>query len=175
MPDGECKSKPIKLDIKTHGHLQKMAYLCLNSLLEGYASAWEMLGITKEKGYLENDEYSNYEWIFKEQYTDEELAGIINYEEAMIQQEKTMKGKLRIERPRLGRMVHGFIKAGGKVLASLGYTDKYCLIGDLMLATGAIQLDERGKEDWQAMNRSEKAMKVFDLERNFLDSKASEI
>lgn len=129
MPDGS-KKKHITFPIETSGLLQNMAFFSLNSLL---ANECYMQGITEKKEELDPYTYDiliGYD--FKEPYTDEELAGIIESESKKISRETTMKGRKVWEIPKLGCMVNDFIEAGGDGLASLTPTRKYCLIGDLI-------------------------------------------
>lgn len=170
MPDGDFKNKHITLEIETDGFLQYMTFLSLNSLLVHHSFEYGLLNITEKKEDLKLEKWKGnhlfgYDGIFKEPFTDKELAGIIHYEETMIANEKTMKGRTEKEIPRLGSMVHGLIRAGGDMLAFMTPTEKYCMIGDLMLAADILPIEE---SDWKnVLTNKEKADTIKSWEASF--------
>ena len=155
-----------------------MAFFSLNSLL---ANECYMHGITEKKEELDPETYDiliGYD--FKEPYTDEELAGIIESEAKKISHETTMKGRKVWEIPKLGCLVHDFIEAGGDGLASLTPTQKYCLIGDLIwellpstqkeAMTKKLSKGSTPDEEWAAMDGSDKSKLVKSWEKSFLQA-----
>jgi len=154
MPDGDFKEKSTTFKLEASG-LQPLLYSCLDSSLARHPYIAELLG-------RESDT--------EEALSDEELATIIKKESDWLAQEKAMKGRPskgeEKEIPTLGYMVQNFIKAGGSVLASLTITEKYCLIGDLMMAAG---LSPVRQDEWEeVLTNKEKADMVKNWEKSYL-------
>ena len=147
------KEKHITLPIETNGLLQKEVHSFLASLLAKYH--FETLGITTKKDDLEAD------------FTDKELADIIKFEEKFHSYKEAMKGRTEKEIPRLGSKVHCFIGACADMLATLKPTEKYCFIGDIMLAAGVLPIEQ---EEWEkVLTNKEKADKVKSWKASFLN------
>ncbi len=158
MPDGD-----FKLIIETEGLLQQLAFFTFNALLGNMEREDAVL-----LEYMPFLEYSS-TIKFKKPHTDKELADIINYQSSRIEEEKAMMGRFertKTEIPKLGRMVHGFINAGGDGLAALTPTDKYCLIGDMMQAADASPVEQ---VEWESvLTNKDKADKVKSWEASYL-------
>lgn len=176
MPDGR-KENHITFPIETSSLLHNMAFFSLNSLL---ANECYMHGITEKKEELDPDTYDILiGYNFKDPYTDEELAGIIESESKKISNETTLKGRKVWEIPKLGCMVHDFIEACGDGLASLPTdTQKYCLIGDLIwellpstpkeAMMNKLTKGSTPDEEWAAMDGSDKSKMVKSWEKSYL-------
>jgi hypothetical protein len=178
MPEHET----IIVKIENTGLLKREVFFCLNSLLNHYGQEYELEGLAERKeaakaddlpmmeSFLLDDEFS-----FKKPYSDMELANIIEYESGRMAYEKAMMGrpnksrlKLKpgFEIPKLGYMVHSFTEAGGDGLASLAPIEKYCLIGDLMLAAGCSPVEQ---VEWEkVLTNKEKADLVQYWEESYI-------
>ena len=140
MPDGECKEKHTTIHIEKDSFLQYKASCAFLDLLCHYCI---------------------------EEYECLNIEGIIEYESRRIEEEKAMMGRkerTKTEIPKLGKMVQGFINAGGDGLAALTPTKKYCLIGNMILEAGASPVE---REEWGSMTNKEKADKVKSWEKSF--------
>ena len=158
MPDGVRK-----FEIETEGLLQQLAFFTFNALLGNMGR--ENADLLE---YLPFVDYSS-TIKFKKPYTDKELADIIEYQSSRIEEEKAMMGRkerTKTEIPKLGSMVHGFIEAGGDGLAALTPTEKYCLIGDMMLAANVSPVEQ---VEWESiLTNKDKADKVKSWEASYL-------
>ena len=77
-----------------------------------------------------------------------------------------MEGRTEKRIPMLGYMVHNFFKVSKNVLASLTQTEKYCLIGDLMLAAGVNPVEQ---VEWEkVLLRKEKTDMVQYWEESYI-------
>lgn len=151
MPDGDFKEKHITLDIETNGLLQKLAFLSFNSFLALYGFMYDYQGVAEKPNDLNQGTLKKYQLtesgtFFKEPYSDKELADIIEFETGELDFAKAIKGRTKIEIPKLGYIAHCLIKDGGIELASMKPTEKYCLIFDLMEAAGIIPTEEELKD-----------------------------
>ena len=168
MPDGDYKEKPIKLDIETNGKLQQLAFLCFNTLIAQYERKDLVIGNGDPEALKYLSILIDYPSMkFKAPFSDKELADIIEDEAGKIAALKTMKGRTNKEIPMLGSMVHGFIEAGGDGLASLGTFKKYILIGDMMLASDVLPVEQ---VEWEkVLTNKEKADMVKHWEESYLN------
>ena len=150
MPKGN-KDEHTILHIETNGLLQQKIFPFLESMLAKYH--YEVLGVTEKKN--------------EGHFTDEELEGIVTFEEKLSTYRKGMMGYAEKKRPQSGSIVHCFIGAGAEVLASLTQTEKYCLIGDIMLAAGVSPVEQ---SEWdEVLTNKEKADKVKSWEASYLN------
>lgn len=148
---GNIKEKHITLNIETNGILQKLALLSFNSFLAQYGLEYEYCFVAKKPDSLKPDTLQNKYGItdsgsfFKETYSDEALADIIEFETSEMDFDKAQRGRTgrtKAEYPRLGRIASNLIVNGGEDLSSMNLTKRYCLVFDLMVAVGISPNDE---------------------------------
>lgn len=162
MPDGDFKEKHITLDIEANGLLQKLAFLSFNSFLALYGFMYDYQGVAEKPNDLNQGTLQEYlitesGSFFKEPYSDKELSDIIKFETRELDFAKALKGRTEIEIPKLGYIANCLINDGGSELASMKPTNKYCLIFDLMAATGISPIAEDLK-DRQLTNKDKADM-----------------
>lgn len=150
MPDG-VKEKHKTLEIETNGLLQQIASLSFNSFLAQYGLEYQYWFVAKIPRNLKQDTLQDRYGItdsgsfFKEPYSDEALADIIEFETSEMNYDKAQRGRTartKTEVPRLGYIASSLIEKGGEDLTSLGVTKQYCLVFDLMVAAGISPAEE---------------------------------
>lgn len=149
--EGVMKEKHIALDVETNGLLQQIAFLSFNSFLAHYGLDYQYHFVAKIPNDLKQDTLQDKYGItdsgnfFKEPYSDEALADIIEFETSEMNFDKAQRGRsarTKTEVPRLGRFASKLIKDSGEDLASMNITKQYCLIFDLMVAAGISPTEE---------------------------------
>lgn len=148
---GGLKEKHIVLDVETNSLLQQIAFLSFNSFLAHYGLDYQYYFVAKRPDDLKQETLQDKFGItdsgnfFKESYSDEALADIIEFESSEMNFDKAQRGRsarTKTEVPRLGRFASKLIKDGGEDLTSMNITKRYCLVFDLMVAAGISPTDE---------------------------------
>lgn len=172
-PNGGIKKKHISIDIENDGLIQKLAFLSFNSYLARIGSYYEFWHVAETPNNLNQGTFPEYlisesGSFFKEPYSDDALADIIEFDTSDLDFDKALKGRTartKTEVPKLGLIACDLIRAGEQDLESMKPTEKHCLVFDLMQATGIApdEVELRGME----LKNKEKADMVKSWVRSF--------